>query len=81
MKIKNVKTWFENLELTKPYSIAYETIDSVENVFVEIELDNGIKGIGSGSPAEFVTGENIDSCKTILKSEAKEILGLSLIHI
>ena len=75
MKIKSVKTWFENLELTKPYSIAYETIDSVENVFVEIELDNGIKGIGSGSPAEFVTGENIDSCKTILKSEAKEILG------
>ena len=66
MKIKGVKTWSENLELTKPYSIAYETIDSVENVFVEIELDNVIKGIGSSSPAELVTGENINSCKTIL---------------
>jgi L-alanine-DL-glutamate epimerase-like enolase superfamily enzyme len=74
MKIKSVKTWSENLELTKPYSIAYETIDSVENVFVELELDNGIKGVGSGSPAEFVTGENIDSCNLILKSETKEIL-------
>ena len=55
-------------------SIAYETIDSVKNVFVELELYNGIKGLGSGSPAEFVTGENIDSCNSILKSEAKEIL-------
>ena len=74
MKIKGIKTWSENLELTKSYSIAYETIDSVENVFVELELNNGIKGLGSGSPAEFVTGENIDSCNSILKTETKEIL-------
>lgn len=74
MKIKGIKTWSENLELTRPYSIAYETIDSVENVFVELELDNGIKGFGSGSPAEFVTGENINSCNSILKTESNEIL-------
>ena len=67
MNIKSIKTWSENLELTKPYSITYETINSVENVFVELELDNGIKGFGSGSPAEFVTGESIDSCNSILK--------------
>ena len=63
MKIKNIKIWSENLKLTRPYSIAYETIDSVENVFVHIQLENGTWGIGSGSPAEFVTGENILSCK------------------
>jgi L-alanine-DL-glutamate epimerase-like enolase superfamily enzyme len=74
MKIKSIKTWSENLELTRPYSIAYETIDSVENVFVVIELDNGIHGIGSGSPAEFVTGESINSCNSVLKNEAKEIV-------
>ena len=74
MNIKSIKTWSENLELTRPYSIAYETIDSVENVFVEIELDNGIHGIGSGSPAEFVTGESINSCNLVLKTEAKEIV-------
>ena len=51
MQIKNVRVWSENLKLTKPYSISYETIDSVKNVFVHIELEDGIWGIGSGSPA------------------------------
>ena len=41
MKIRGVTTWTENLELTRPYRISYETIDSVENVFVKIELENG----------------------------------------
>ena len=67
MKIKSVKIWSEDLELSRPYTISYETIDSVENVFVHIQLEDGTWGIGAGSPAEFVTGENI--------------LSLSLIHI
>ena len=40
MQIKNVRVWSEDLKLTQPYSISYETIDSVENVFVHIELEN-----------------------------------------
>ncbi|HRJ17070.1 MAG TPA: dipeptide epimerase, partial [Saprospiraceae bacterium] len=59
MKIRSVSTWKENLDLSKPYTIAYKTIDHVENLFVVVELENGIIGVGSGSPAEFVTGENI----------------------
>ena len=74
MKIKSIRTWSENLELTRPYSIAYETIDAVENVFVEVTLGNNIKGYGSGSPAEFITGETIDSTSSILLNEANEIL-------
>lgn len=74
MKIRSVTTWTENLELTRPYRISYETIDSVENVFVKIQLENGIYGIGSGCPAEFVTGENIDSCRTILQTKAESFL-------
>ena len=74
MKIRSVTTWTENLELTKPYRISYETINSVENVFVKIQLENGIYGIGSGCPAEFVTGENIDSCSAILKAKAESFL-------
>jgi len=74
MKIKSIKTWSQNLELTRPYTIAYETIDNVENAFVELELENGIIGIGSGSPAEFITGENIDSTNSILLNETNEVL-------
>ena len=32
MKIVSAKFWSEDLELTRPYSIAYETIEAVENI-------------------------------------------------
>ena len=48
MQIKNVRVWSEDLKLTLPYSISYETIDSVENVFVLIELENGTVITGPG---------------------------------
>ncbi len=59
MKLTNMTVWKEDLELTRPYTIAYETVSSVENLFVLLETDNGITGIGAGSPAEDVTGETI----------------------
>ncbi len=62
-RIKSVKTYSENLELTRPYTISYETFDSVENIFLEIETEGGITGIGSGSPSAFVTGETMESAK------------------
>lgn len=66
MKITNWKVWKQNLKLTKPYSIANHTFESVENLFVEIELENGIKALGSGSPSKFVCNEDInDSLQAI----------------
>ena len=63
MKIKNVSTWKENLELNRPYTIAYERVEEVENLFVLIEAENGLVGIGAGSPEEFVTGESFQACE------------------
>ena len=58
MRIKSVRAYCRNLALTKPYTIAYETISSVENVFVEIELTNGIVGMGAANPDPDVVGES-----------------------
>ena len=74
MKIKSVKIWSEDLKLSRPYTISYETIDSVENVFVHIQLEDGTWGIGAGSPAEFVTGENTLSCINALENHSEELL-------
>lgn len=74
MKIKKITIWKEDLELTRPYTIAYETICSVENLFVHLETDNGITGIGAGSPAEDVTGESITACETALTSTLESVL-------
>ena len=74
MEIVNIDIWSENLELTRPYSISYETISSVENIFVRLELEDGTWGIGAGSPAEFVTGENISFALRSLKKYSKDLI-------
>lgn len=74
LKITKVKSWSKNLELTRPYNISYRTINSIENVFVYIETENGLNGIGSGSPAKFVTGETMDTAKAILNDKLESLL-------
>ena len=67
MKIKSIKSWSADLGNTKPYTIAFKTIDEVNNAFVEIELENGLTGIGAGNPSEYVTGESFEQCEAALK--------------
>ncbi len=74
MKIKKAMIWKEDLKLARPYTIAYERIESVENLFVLIEGENGKVGIGAGSPAEDVTGESIQSCQAALVQHLEPIL-------
>ncbi|MBS1935141.1 MAG: dipeptide epimerase [Bacteroidetes bacterium] len=69
MKIKSISAYKKNLALQKPYTIARETITDVENVFFEVELENGIKGIGAANPAPEVVGEGPDQTFQNLQSE------------
>ncbi|MFM8741520.1 MAG: mandelate racemase/muconate lactonizing enzyme family protein, partial [Cytophagales bacterium] len=69
MKIKSIKSWSADLGNTKPYTIAFKTVDEVNNAFVEIELDNGITGIGAGNPSEYVTGEHFEQCTAALEEK------------
>ncbi len=69
MKIKSIKAWSTDLGNTKPYTIAFKTIDEVVNAFVEITLDNGTTGIGAGCPSEYVTGEPLSQTQEILQEK------------
>ena len=74
MKITKFKSWTENLELTRPYTIAYKTIDTVEIIFVRINAEDELFGLGSASPAEFITGENFEDCRRALEKYPEELL-------
>jgi len=74
MKIKNIKVWSADLGNTKPYTIAFKTVDEVRNAFVEITLDNGLTGLGSGNPSEYVTGENLSQTLDALQEKNLEFL-------
>ena len=60
--IREIHIWREHLELTRPYTIAFSHFDSVEMVFVKLVAADGTIGLGAGSPAESITGENPDKC-------------------
>lgn len=74
MKIKNISMWSADLGNTKPYTIAFKTVDEVINVFIEITLENGVTGIGSGNPSEYVVGETIEQSIEALAEKNLEFL-------
>lgn len=81
MKIVAVRSFIKFLKLTKPYSIAYETFSDVELVFFEIELANGLVGIGSASPAEEVVGESPQQTLQSLQSDfVQQLIGRDIRH-
>lgn len=73
-RIKNVEVWSADLANTKPYTIAFKTVDTVKNAFVEITLDNGVTGMGSGNPSEYVVGENLGQTLEALQEKNLEFL-------
>lgn len=70
MKIKNIKAWPVKMRLKKPYSIAYETIDSTTNVFLRIDTDTGPVGFGCAAPDLQITGETPESVLHALETVA-----------
>lgn len=69
MKITGMSSWDADMGNARPYTIAFKTIEQVRNVFVEITLENGITGLGSGNPSEYVTGESYASCLDAIREE------------
>ncbi|WP_430901813.1 MULTISPECIES: mandelate racemase/muconate lactonizing enzyme family protein [unclassified Paraflavitalea] len=69
MNIVAIRSYGKKMALKKPYTIAYNTFSDVHIAFLEIELSNGIVGIGSGSPAEDVVGETTEQTLGNLESD------------
>ncbi|WP_020532475.1 mandelate racemase/muconate lactonizing enzyme family protein [Flexithrix dorotheae] len=69
MKIQKINISKENLGLTRPYTIAYKTVDSVAVSFVEIIGENGLSGYGSSNPSKPVVGESLDDTMKVLENE------------
>jgi L-alanine-DL-glutamate epimerase-like enolase superfamily enzyme len=73
-RIKEIKVWDADLGNTRPYTIAFKTVDQVRNAFVEITLENGVVGIGSGNPSEYVVGESFSQCLDALQEKNLQFL-------
>ena len=82
MKIAHTACWTETLPLTRPYTIAYEHIDSVRNIFVRLQTEDGSVGLGVASPAGEVTGEGVTECSRALAENLETLLtGADIRHL
>jgi L-alanine-DL-glutamate epimerase-like enolase superfamily enzyme len=61
VKIVRLEAWPVHMRLAEAYTIAYETIDRTENVFLRLETSAGITGFGCAAPDRSVTGETAQS--------------------
>ena len=77
MRITTIEVWRQRMRLAEPYTIAYEKIDSTENVFLRIETSRGIVGFGCAAPDLQVTGERagevIHACEEIASPLLKNV--------
>ncbi|MBL7782102.1 MAG: dipeptide epimerase [Saprospiraceae bacterium] len=81
MKITAIRPFLKQLALTTPYTIAYETCTDATLVFLEIELQNGMIGLGSASPSEEVVGENPHQTLLHLQSDfLQQFVGRDIRH-
>jgi L-alanine-DL-glutamate epimerase-like enolase superfamily enzyme len=74
MRIQQINVRKENLLLTRPYTIAFKTVDAVENGIIEIIADNGLRGYGSFNPSYHVVGEHLEDAMALLNEENLSIL-------
>ena len=71
MRITHLEAWPVKMQLAEPYTIAYECIDSVTNVFLRLETDKGIIGYGCAAPDRQITGETPESVLQICEDFIK----------
>jgi L-alanine-DL-glutamate epimerase-like enolase superfamily enzyme len=74
MKIKQLEAWTVSMRLAEPYTIAYETVDRTDNVFLRIETTDDICGFGCAAPDLNVTGETAETVQRIFKNIIEPLL-------
>ena len=81
MVIDNIEIELANIELTRPYTIAYKTTSSIKNIFIKIILKDGTVGFGSSNVSKYVVGlDTTESYKNALNFK-NELIGKNITYL
>ena len=75
MRIKKIQAEKIRLTLTEPITVAFGTVEYLENVVIKMDTDEGIAGYGEAAPMPFVNGETADSVLAALRLFEAAIAG------
>ncbi len=77
MRITNIQWRALKMRLSEPYEIAYEKIDTAENIFLRLETSGGVTGYGCAAPDFEVTGETgetvMEACGQVILPALKGV--------
>ncbi len=80
MKIKDVKTSTIKAALKKPFKTSLRRVDSVDDVLVYVETDDGLIGMGEAAPTAVITGDIMGSIEDTVESYIKPaIMGMEIL--
>ncbi|HYJ08899.1 MAG TPA: dipeptide epimerase, partial [Polyangiaceae bacterium] len=80
MRIRNVSFERWNVELTEPFGIATGAQQLAQNVLVEVERDDGGRGLGEAAPFPAVNGETQANALDALREAAPLLAGFDQAH-
>ncbi len=79
MKIKDVRLAKISIPLRAPFKTALRSVDSVEDIIVELITDTGEKGYGEAPPTGVITGDTTGAIIGAIKDHiGKSIIGMDI---
>ncbi|HEY9190306.1 MAG TPA: dipeptide epimerase [Sulfurovum sp.] len=78
MKIANIRTATLKAPLKTPFITSLRRVDTLEDLVVIIECDDGSVGYGEGAPTPVITGETMGSMISAIEYLKPFILGLEI---
>ncbi len=78
MKITNIRTTTLKAPLKTPFITSLRRVDSLEDIVVIVECDDGSIGYGEGAPTPVITGETMGTIAAAVEYIKPFILGLEI---
>jgi L-alanine-DL-glutamate epimerase-like enolase superfamily enzyme len=78
MKVKNISTTLESIELKTPFVTSLRRVERVEFVRVKVETTSGVISLGEAPATKAITGEDIFSIEKSIKDNREKFTGLKV---
>lgn len=74
MRIVNLDTYLLEVPLKTPFVTALRRVDTVQDLVVRIELENGCCGYGEAAPTLVISGDSLQSMQAVIHTVFKPLL-------